>query len=105
MIYKILFCVGSLIILVFLYVSYNIALKRINNIVFRQKVFKFLFFLAFISISMDISELFFYYKGPDILYKISWYLHWIISDTYYFMIALYSKLLLGLDDSKNWKEL
>ena len=68
MLYKILFCIGSLIILAYLSATYFRSLKRLNEIVFRQKVYKSLFIIAFISITFDIFELYFYNNGPDILY-------------------------------------
>ena len=105
MIYKLLFCIGSIIILAFLSIVYFKSLKRLNNIVFRQKVFKTMLILSFVSIIFDILELYFYNKGVNILYMISWYGHWISTDIFYFMIIGYSKLALGTDQSKTWKEL
>ena len=105
MLYKLLFCVGSLIILLFLTVTYYISLKNVSKINLRQKLYKVLIIIAYISIIMDMTELIFYYNGPDFLYQISWYGHWFSSDIFYFLLITYSKLLLGIDKSETWKEL
>ena len=68
MLYKLLFCVGSLIILLFLTVTYYISLKNVSKINLRQKLYKVLIIIAYISIIMDMTELIFYYNGPDFLY-------------------------------------
>ena len=104
MLYKLLFCVGSIIILFFLSVSYFKSLNKISKITFRQKVFKLLIILAFVSIIFDIFELFFYYKGPKLIYQISWYAHWLVSDTFYLLMIAYAKLIIDTDKSNNWKE-
>lgn len=104
MLYKLLFCVGSIIILFFLSVSYFKSLNKISKITFRQKVYKLLIILAFTSIFFDIFELFFYYKGPKIIYQISWYGHWLVSDIFYLIVVAYAKLIIGTDKSNNWKE-
>ena len=101
MLYKLLFCVGSIIILFFLSVSYFKSLNKISKITFRQKVYKLLIILAFTSIFFDIFELFFYYKGPKIIYQISYNLQdkklytkkYIICNVklYYFQFTLHEK--------------
>ena len=104
MLYKSLFCIGTIIILSFLSVKYFVSLKKINKIEFRQKVYILLIILAFVATVFDISELCFYHTGPKILYQISWYVHWCSSDTFYFILIAYAKLLLELDKANTWKE-
>ena len=105
MIYTLLCCIGSIIILTFLSVTYLKSLKRLEKVMFRQKIYILLIGLAQFAMLMDIFELVFYYKGPKLLYNISWWSHWISSDLFYYFMINYAKLLIGIDNSNNWKEL
>ena len=104
MLYKLILSIGSLIILFFLSTTYLTSIKKLENINYRQKIYKMSIIIAFFAIGMDILEGVFFSQKLDILFKIAWYSHWLSTYGFYFIVFYYFMIYFGLENPKNWKE-
>lgn len=105
MLYKLLFCVGSIIILFFLSSSYFRSLKRLGKINYRQKTYIILIIMSFSGIIFDILEGLFFTLKIKPLFSICWYSHWVTTYAFYFIIYYYFIIHFNLDNPKSMKEI
>ena len=105
MIYSLLFCIGGLIIMLFLPPSYVISLKRLEKIGYRQKVYLLMIIFAYLSIIFEIGEGISYVLKNQITFNISWYIHWATTYGVYFTVIYYFYIYLNLNKPKNWVDI
>ena len=61
--------------------------------------------LGFISIVMHMCEVIFFIKQLNLLFKISWYLHWISTYTLFLLMFYYFLIYLNIVKPNNIKKL
>ena len=105
MLYSLLLCIGSFIILFFLSSSYFRSLKRLGKINYRQKTYIILIIMSFSGIIFDILEGLFFTLKIKPLFSICWYSHWITTYAFYFIIYYYFIIHFNLDNPKSMKEI
>ena len=104
MLYSLLLCIGSLIILFFLSSSYFRSLKRLGKINYRQKTYILLIIMSFLGILFDILEGLFFTLEIKPLFMICWYSHWVTTYAFYFIIYYYFIIHFNLCNPKSMKE-
>ena len=86
MIHKLLFCIIGIIVLLILLIKYC-RNKTENKI--RKKIYISLIVLAYISIIMHIGEVIFFTLKNELLFEISWWMHWMSTYGLFLVIFYY----------------
>ena len=102
MIYKLLFCIIGIIVLLILLIKYY-RNKTENKI--RKKIYISLIVLACISIIMHIGEVIFFTLKNELLFEISWWMHWMSTYGLFLVIFYYFLIYLNLINPNNIKQL
>lgn len=104
LLYKTLLSIGSFIILFFLLATYFISLKKVTNRTLRQKMYMMLSLFGFFSVFMDLMEVIFFALEIKILFHICWYIHWLSTLGFCFVLYYYFRVFFKLDNINSLKD-
>lgn len=104
LLYKTLLSIGSFIILFFLLATYFISLKKVTNRTLRQKMYMMLSLFGFFSVFMDLMEVIFFALEIKILFYICWYIHWLSTLGFCFVLYYYFRVFFKLDNINSLKD-
>lgn len=103
MLHALLFNIGSLIITMFITITYFTSISKDNRIL-RQKLFALLITIGLVAMIGDILEVVFFVAELKIPLILSWKLHWLASYAFFIMFYYYFRAFMGIDKIETWKD-